>query len=82
MMFSGFGVLGGMIAAALMIWCQQTFGIVEIPGDTFVVSAYPMDMEIEDFFLVFFTVMLISILSSWYPAMSATKKQLSLKGQY
>ena len=82
MMFSGVGVLGGMIIAALMIWCQQVFGIVQIPGDTFVVSAYPMDMEIEDFFLVFITVIFISILSSWYPAMSATKKQLSLKGQY
>ena len=82
MLFSGVGVVLGMIFSVIMILCQQTFGIVEIPGDTFVVSAYPMDMEIEDFLLVFITVILISLLSSWYPAISATKKELTLKGQY
>lgn len=82
MLFSGLGALLGVIFSVIMILCQQSFGIVEIPGGTFVISAYPMDMEIEDFLLVFFTVMIISLLSSWYPAKAATRKSLALKGQY
>ena len=51
----------------ILILLQQRFGLIEIGGGTFVVSAYPVKMEVSDFILVFVTVMGIGIIASSVP---------------
>ena len=81
-LFSGIGAISGMALAFVLIALQQWLGIVKIPGGTFVVDAYPMDMELSNFLLVFCTVLIISLLSSWFPSSIASRQAMELKGQY
>ena len=48
-LFSGIGAISGMALAFVLIALQQWLGMVKIPGGTFVVDAYPMDMELSNF---------------------------------
>ena len=81
-LFSGIGAISGMALAFVLIALQQWLGIVKIPGGSFVVDAYPMDMELSNFLLVFCTVLIISLLSSWFPSSIASRQAMELKGQY
>lgn len=68
---TGGAVIGGSLGA-LICFVQQQFGIVRIAGSgTFVVDSYPVIMHFNDFLLVFVTVLIISLLASWYPARQA-----------
>jgi len=55
--------LGGGIA-----WLQQRFGLLKLGGgDGFVVSAYPVQIQISDFILVFAIVLMVGLISSLAP---------------
>ncbi len=68
-LISFIGCILGFIISIILIVLQQKFGLIEIGGGTFVVSAYPVKMNTMDFVLVFFTVMGIGIIASWIPMM-------------
>lgn len=61
------GCFAGFMLSIILILLQQRFGLIEIGGGTFVVSAYPVKMEVSDFILVFVTVMGIGIIASSVP---------------
>ncbi len=49
------GVLGAVIGLALGVgicWAQQHFGLIEMPGTTFVVKYYPVEMKLTDIVLI------------------------------
>jgi lipoprotein-releasing system permease protein len=68
------GALIGMSLGALICFLQMQFGLVSIEGGgSFVVTAYPVSMEVYDFVSVFLTVFIIGFAVSWLPVRQATK---------
>jgi len=53
---------------------QQTFGFISMGGGNFVINTYPIAIEFKDVILVSFTVFIIGILASWYPAKLLSRK--------
>ena len=57
--FTGEGALIGVLGATIglvigvgICWAQQHFGLIEMPGTTFVVSHYPVEMKLTDILLI------------------------------
>ena len=57
--FTGEGALIGTLGAVLglvigvgVCWAQQQFGLIEMPGTTFVVRYYPVEMKLTDILLI------------------------------
>ena len=69
------GALSGLIIGALICWLQQIFGFVKLGsmGSTFVVSSYPVHIQLPDFAFIFLTVMAIGLLATWYPVYNIRK---------
>ena len=67
------GALSGMILGILLCWLQQTFGLVKLEGG--IVEYYPVVLKPLELILIFFTVLLIGFLSSWYPVWKLTKSE-------
>ena len=61
------GAITGMTLGAFICWLQQRFGLIRLgsPDSTFVINAYPVDMQLPDFFFVFTVVMLIGFMAAW-----------------
>lgn len=77
MLVSGIGVAVGMLIAFVFGLLQQRFGLIKLNGgDSFRVDAFPLEMQAGDFVLVFFTVLLLGAIASWYPANRAAKSAL------
>jgi lipoprotein-releasing system permease protein len=75
MMISFFGAVAGMTLGGIICQLQAVYGFVKLgsPGSTFVVSTYPVDMQLPDFIFVFLTVMTIGLLAAWYPVYNIRK---------
>jgi lipoprotein-releasing system permease protein len=73
------GAVAGMILGAIIALLQQKFGIITLGsrGSTFVVDAYPVDMHLSDFLLVFLTVGFIGVIAAWYPVFNIRKMEPS-----
>jgi lipoprotein-releasing system permease protein len=72
------GAMLGLTLGAIICWIQIRFGLVRLGSadSSFVVSAYPVHMQITDFLLVFFTVMAIGLLAAWYPVYNIKKAHI------
>jgi lipoprotein-releasing system permease protein len=72
------GALSGLIMGAIVCWIQIRFGLVRLGAadSTFIVNAYPVQLQVADFVLVFFTVMTIGLLAAWYPVYNIKKIHL------
>ena len=69
-MISFVGAIVGIILGLLLCYAQQTFGILSLGGGNgagFVVDAYPVSVHWQDILLIFITVVLVGLLSVWYP---------------
>ncbi|MDF1550649.1 MAG: FtsX-like permease family protein [Bacteroidales bacterium] len=71
------GALGGILLGLLICWGQIKFGWVSFP-ENFMVQNYPVALQFMDFVYVFFTVVAIGFIASWYPVRYITKKHLLL----
>lgn len=71
------GALGGILLGLLICWGQIEFGWVSFP-ENFMVQNYPVALQFMDFVYVFFTVVAIGFIASWYPVRYITKKHLLL----
>ncbi len=72
------GVVGGLLIGSLLIWAQQTFGILRFHGDgNFVVDAYPVVLRFFDIINVFLTVSIIGLLAAWYPVKVIVRRYYS-----
>ncbi|RYZ97476.1 MAG: ABC transporter permease [Sphingobacteriaceae bacterium] len=74
MMISVAGCVAGILVGLLFCIAQQQFGLVRISGSLTVIDAYPVDLKITDFGLVFLTVGVIAVIASGISA------RLSIKG--
>ena len=52
---------------------QQKFGFVSMGMETSIVDAYPVKLQLGDFITTGFTVVVITILASYRPAIQASK---------
>jgi len=76
LMMSVIGAGVGMGFALILLAIQQIFGIIELQGrGTFVIDAYPVEMKLTDFVLVFITVIIIGLLASWFPSKRTTQQR-------
>ncbi|GAB4424979.1 MAG: FtsX-like permease family protein [Bacteroidia bacterium] len=67
------GGIGVLIALAVGL-VQKYFGVVKLQGgESFRVKAFPIEMRVEDFVLVFFTVLILAGLASIYPSFRAAR---------
>lgn len=68
-MISFFGALGGIVLGLALCLAQQEFGFLtlNVSGGIYLVDAYPVSVHASDILFVFITVMIMGLLSVWYP---------------
>ena len=83
LLVSFIGAAGGLILGGITCFLQQKFGFVKLgsPNSTFVVSAYPVHMQVQDFIFVFITVLLIGVFATWYPVFNIRKIETHILNQ-
>jgi lipoprotein-releasing system permease protein len=74
-LISFIGALVGLTLGGIICWIQIRFGLIRLGSadSSFVVSAYPVYMQITDFIVVFMTVMAIGFLAACYPVYNIKK---------
>ena len=68
------GIVGTALGCCIgLVICllQQQFQLISIPGDIYVISSLPVDMQLFDFFLVSVVSLAICLVASLYPARRA-----------
>ena len=73
------GGLSGMLLAFVICMLQQKFHLIELTGNTFIINYYPVQMHLQDFLLVSFTVFTVAVLAAWLPSRKAAAQLFSLK---
>ncbi len=63
------GSVVGLLLGYGLLLLQQHFGLLGLGGGdgSFIIDAYPVEMKLSDFFLVFFTVQAVGMFATWYP---------------
>ena len=77
-LISFIGAVVGLTLGAVVCWLQIRFGLIRLGSadSSFVVSAYPVYMQITDFIVVFLTVLTIGFFAAWYPVYNIKKVHL------
>ncbi len=71
------GAIFGLVLGGLICWAQMEFGLIQLQGGgSFVISAYPVQMQFLDFVYVFLIVFTIGLGAVWYPVRQISKKHL------
>ena len=65
------GGLAGMLLGFMVCWGQQHFHWIKLEG-SFIIDAYPVHMQWQDFIWVLLNIMAVGLLAAWYPARRAT----------
>jgi ABC-type lipoprotein release transport system permease subunit len=71
------GWAAGMIIGLLLCFVQSHFGLIALPG-SFMVTAYPVDVQWSDMFLISVVVLGIGFLAAYAPVRSIFSKAISL----
>lgn len=74
--FLGGGI--GIITGLLLCLGQQHFGWISLP-EGFIISAYPVSLQVADFALVMTTACLVGLLAAWYPAVKASRQPVYVR---
>ncbi len=68
LMIAFVGGFCGLFIGGGIAWLQQTFGFLKLgSGEGFVVDAYPVQIQLSDFILVFAIVLMVGLISSLAP---------------
>ena len=67
------GILAGVFLGLSGIWMLGTFDIISLPKDVYPTSTLPLDLSLQDFFLIILGAFVIVIISSFYPAKKASE---------
>ncbi|MCC5937813.1 MAG: FtsX-like permease family protein [Lunatimonas sp.] len=67
------GALIGLVVGFVVCWLQDTFGIVSLGVTSSVVDSYPVKMQLSDFLFTSLSVIIITFLASYRPALIASK---------
>jgi lipoprotein-releasing system permease protein len=66
------GGVSGIILGSMICLAQVKSGALKM-GGSFLVDAFPVQMQWPDFLLVFVTIFMVGLLTSWFPAIRAAK---------
>ena len=77
--FSGKGIILGIIIGLALCWAQQTFGLVKLGSSSgsFIIDSYPVSVHPEDINLIFLTVLIVGFLAVWYPVRYFSRRLLA-----
>ncbi|UII34416.1 FtsX-like permease family protein [Fulvivirga ulvae] len=67
------GAALGLVLGGLICWLQQTFGIVSMGMETSVLENYPVEMKVTDFIYTSLSLIFITLIISYRPAVIATR---------
>lgn len=67
------GATLGLVLGGLICWLQQTYGLVSMGMETSVLENYPVKMQLSDFIYTSLSLVLITLVISYRPAVIATK---------
>lgn len=70
------GAVTGTLLGLLLCWLQQEYGLVRMgeSSGSFIVDAYPLSVHYSDVAMIFITVIVIGMLSVYYPVRYLTKR--------
>ncbi len=66
-----FGTILGCLVGFIICWAQDTFEIIALPPDIYLIDALPVQMHAGDFMSVAFGSIIICVLATLYPAWKA-----------
>lgn len=77
-MISLAGAVTGILVGLLLCWLQQTFGFITMGGSegSFIVDAYPVNVQAFDLVVIFVTVLVVGWIAVWYPVKYLSKNFL------
>ena len=77
-LISFFGAVGGIALGVALCLAQQEFGFLtlNVSGGVYLVDAYPVSIHLSDILFVFITVVVMGLLSVWYPVRYLGKRLL------
>ncbi|MCB0698830.1 MAG: FtsX-like permease family protein [Chitinophagales bacterium] len=64
----------GLLIGGLLCFGQQQFGWIKL-GGSFIIDAYPVQLQLSDFVLILATVAVIGMLAAWFPSVRASRIQ-------
>ena len=70
------GAVSGLLLGLVICWLQQTYGFVSMGMETSVLDSYPVKMEFTDFVYTGISIILITFLASYRPAIIATRSSI------
>jgi len=70
------GTLLGLILGGIICWIQEKYGIIGIHGESFILTSYPVNMQIMDFIYVLLIEFIIALVATWYPVRQISRKYL------
>lgn len=75
-MISVAGAILGIGLGLLLCWMQMNFGLLKLGDESgaFIVDAYPVSVQWTDVVVIFFTVIAVSFVTSWYPVRYLSRK--------
>lgn len=77
-MISVAGALTGLVIGTVVCLLQMEYEIIKLYGTgTFIIDAYPVELQFLDYIYVFLAVVFIGFISAWYPARYVIKHYLS-----
>jgi len=72
------GSLSGLFLGTAISWVQQHFGVIKLSGSgSFIIDAYPVQIEALDILLIWVTVLVIGLIAARYPVRQISKKYLA-----
>jgi len=67
------GILAGIVLGLGGIWVLGTFDIIHLPKDVYPTTTLPLDLSIQDFFMIIIGAFVIVVASAYYPAKKASE---------
>lgn len=67
------GAVLGLLLGGLICWLQQNYGLISMGMETSVLENYPVKMQFQDFLYTSLSVVLITLIISYRPAVIATR---------
>ena len=74
MLLAFIGAASGALLAVALCWTQQQFKIIKLQGNSFLVDAYPVQMQWLDFVWVGLAVFVIAFIAAYLPAKRAAEQ--------
>ena len=78
-LLSFLGGLIGIVLAFIFCFIQQKFKIIPLYGDSLLIDAYPVKMQVMDFVLTLLVIIVITVAASYIPAQKAANQTEILK---